>query len=51
MFIDYDPAQSRSVRAILYEYIPGCTLHDMNPHDYSQTQRQAIMTAVLDAHS
>lgn len=46
-----DPAQSRPVRAILYEYIQGCTLEDMNPHDYSQTQRQAIMAAVLDAHS
>ena len=46
-----DPTQSRPVRAILYEYIPGITLQSIDPQDYSQAQRQAIMAPILDAHS
>ena len=42
---------SRPVRCILYEYVAGTALHDMEIEDYSTSQRQAIMSAILDAHS
>jgi serine/threonine protein kinase len=42
---------SRPVRCILYEYVPGTALHDTEIEDYSTSQQQAIMSAILDAHS
>lgn len=42
---------SRPVRCILYEYVAGTALHDTEIEDYSTSQRQAIMSAILDAHS
>lgn len=41
----------RPVRIMLYEYIPSIALADIDVNDYSTSQRQAIMAAVLDAHS
>lgn len=41
----------RPVRAILYEYIPGLALSAIDVKDYSTSQRQAIMAAVLNANS
>jgi hypothetical protein len=43
--------KSRPVRAIVCEYIRGILLAHINPQNYSHKQRQAIMTAILDADS
>ncbi|KAI1856348.1 uncharacterized protein JN550_013822 [Neoarthrinium moseri] len=46
-----NPSVFRPVRAILYEFVPGVSLQDIEIQDYSSSQRKAIMSAVLDAHS
>ncbi|KAJ7783994.1 hypothetical protein DFH07DRAFT_210692 [Mycena maculata] len=46
-----DPARTRPVQAILYEYIPGVVLASIKRSEYTRWQRQAIMSAILDADS
>ncbi|KAK9239598.1 hypothetical protein V1525DRAFT_397871 [Lipomyces kononenkoae] len=47
------PAEAtvRSVRLILMEFIPGASMRQLNPCDFSQLQRQVIMKAIVDAES
>lgn len=42
---------TRPVRAILYEYISGSPLDEIEADNYSTSQRKAIMTAVINAYS
>lgn len=46
-----DPSRTRPVRTILYEYVPGTTLDHTEREDYSTSQRQAIMSEIMDCHS
>ncbi|KAJ8098149.1 hypothetical protein POJ06DRAFT_145796 [Lipomyces tetrasporus] len=41
----------RSVRLILMEFVPGTSMQQLNPSDFSQLERQVIMNAVIDAES
>ncbi|KAK9242128.1 hypothetical protein V1506DRAFT_107766 [Lipomyces tetrasporus] len=47
------PAEAtvRSVRLILMEFIPGSSMQQLKPSDFSQLDRQVIMKAVVDAES
>ncbi|EER39539.1 conserved hypothetical protein [Histoplasma capsulatum H143] len=40
---------TRSVRLILIEYVPGASLQQLNPADFSQQYRKTLMKAVIDA--
>ncbi|KAK9429335.1 hypothetical protein V1505DRAFT_357001 [Lipomyces doorenjongii] len=41
----------RSVRLILMEFVPGTSMQQLNPSDFSQLERQVFMKAVIDAES
>ena len=45
------PSRTRPVRTILYEHVAGTVLGNVEREDYSTSQRQAIMSAVMDCHS
>ncbi|KAK9234073.1 hypothetical protein V1525DRAFT_452899 [Lipomyces kononenkoae] len=47
------PAEAtvRSVRLILMEFIPGSSMQQLKPSDFSPVDRQVIMKAVVDAES
>ncbi|KAK9428173.1 hypothetical protein V1505DRAFT_402085 [Lipomyces doorenjongii] len=44
-------ATVRSVRLILMEFVPGSSMQQLKPSDFSQLDRQVIMRAVVDAES
>lgn len=44
-------SKMRSVRLILMEYIPGKSMQQVNPNDFSQSARQDIIKAVIDLDS
>ncbi|KAI1839566.1 hypothetical protein JX266_014222 [Neoarthrinium moseri] len=46
-----DSPESRPVRAILYEYIPGVSLRDIEVNSLTRQKRQEIMAAIIDADS
>ncbi|KAK2735608.1 hypothetical protein FQN55_002192 [Onygenales sp. PD_40] len=46
-----DSKTTRSVRLILMEIVPGTSMQQLKPTDFSQLQRQAIMKAVIDAET
>ncbi|KAK9249273.1 hypothetical protein V1506DRAFT_569458 [Lipomyces tetrasporus] len=44
-------ATTRSVRLILIEVVPGSCMLQLDPVDFSQSERQVIMKAIVDAES
>ncbi|KAI9932345.1 hypothetical protein ASPWEDRAFT_739380 [Aspergillus wentii DTO 134E9] len=46
--IPVDGLGSRTVRLILVEHIPGITMRDADPKDFSQTARQELMKSIID---
>ncbi|PYI25502.1 hypothetical protein BP00DRAFT_440714 [Aspergillus indologenus CBS 114.80] len=46
-----DDDRSRAVRMILIEYVPGVTMADAQPGDFSQGDRQTIMKEIVDLES
>ncbi|OJD28457.1 hypothetical protein ACJ73_00144 [Blastomyces percursus] len=42
---------SRSIRLILIEKVPGISMQHLNPTNYTQSDRQNILKAIIDAES
>ncbi|KGY15826.1 hypothetical protein PABG_11062 [Paracoccidioides brasiliensis Pb03] len=42
---------SRSIRLILIEQVPGISMQCLNPTNYTQSERQNILKAIVDAES
>ncbi|PGH11040.1 hypothetical protein AJ79_05082 [Helicocarpus griseus UAMH5409] len=49
--IPVNSSEARTVRLILIEYIPGVSMQQVNPKDFSQHDRQEIMKSVIDFES
>ncbi|CAN6618909.1 hypothetical protein TRVA0_007S02454 [Trichomonascus vanleenenianus] len=49
--VPVDGSQTRTVRLILIEHIPGLTMDDCNPEDFPQEARQLIIKTVVDFES
>lgn len=48
---DSDSVNTREVRLILMELVPGTCMRDLSPSDYSQSDRQAIMKSIIDSET
>ncbi|KAL1962567.1 hypothetical protein VTN77DRAFT_9360 [Rasamsonia byssochlamydoides] len=46
-----DRVETRFVRFILIQLVPGVSMRELNPADFSQKTRQAIMKAIIDIES
>jgi serine/threonine protein kinase len=46
-----DHMNSREVRLILMENVPGVSMQDLNPSNLAQSERQAIMKAIIDSET
>jgi serine/threonine protein kinase len=46
-----DHMNSREVRLILMENVPGISMHDLNPSNFTKSERQAIMKAIIDSET
>ncbi|KLJ06185.1 hypothetical protein EMPG_10389 [Blastomyces silverae] len=49
--VDESSSETRTVRLILIEYIPGSSMQELRPQDFSQLERKQIMKHVIDAES
>ncbi|KKZ60238.1 hypothetical protein EMCG_05048 [[Emmonsia] crescens] len=49
--VDESSSETRTVRLILIEYIPGSSMMQLQPQDFSQLERKQIMKHIIDAES
>src|SRR5271168_2955192 len=51
LLLPVDHMHSREVRLILIEYVPGIDMQNLSPSNFTKSERQAIMKAIIDSET